>query len=89
MFVANIIFLPGIPYLFFPGASSKILVYCYGGRVLYNGRINASPQVFPNRLSSSLTSAQAFSISSSPVKKIKISPGGYFVCISTTVLMTA
>ena len=35
--VAKIIFLPGMPSLFLPGGSSKILFYYYGGSVEYRG----------------------------------------------------
>lgn len=72
--VAITIFLPGTPLLFGGGASSNIFCYILGGRVEYKGIHLTGPTSEPIFSISLVTFLHASSISSSPVRKTKISP---------------
>jgi hypothetical protein len=73
--VETTIFLPGNPFLFEGGGASKILYCKCIGKVEYNGITFNGGASSPNLLTSSLIFLQAVSISSSPVKNNKTSPG--------------
>jgi hypothetical protein len=68
-------FLPGNPFLLGLGGGSNILCYYYGLKVEYRGITSRGGTSSPNFSVSFLIFLQAVSISSSPVKKSKISPG--------------
>ena len=89
MLVATTHFRPGIPLKFLPGAASKILCCCYGGKELYSGTTIILPTASPSFLHSSLICWQAYSISSSPVKKSRMSPSASSLWILTTVSIEA
>ena len=74
-FVATTIFLPGTPFLFGGGAGSNIFYCSAGGRVEYSGTHLTGPTSFPNFSISFVIFLHASSISSSPVRNTRISPG--------------
>ena len=78
MFVEITNLRPLTPALFVAGALSKIFYYILGGKVLYKVTTNRFPTLSPSFLDSSLICVAAYSISSSPVKKSRISPAGSF-----------
>jgi hypothetical protein len=71
------------------GASSKIRCCCCGGSDAYNGTTFTSPTLSPAFATSLRILVQASSISSSPVRKIKMSPGGSHAWICTAVRIAA
>jgi len=54
IFVANMIFLPFIPFLLGFGGASKILCCWWGGKVEYNGITDTGPTLSPSYLISYL-----------------------------------
>ena len=88
MFVETTIFLPAMP-LRGGGASSKILCCCCGGRDAYRGTTLTSPTLSPALPISRRIFMHASSISSSPVRKMRMSPGGSHAWICTAVRMAA
>lgn len=75
MFVATMHFLPGIPFLLGAGAASNIFYCIVGVNVEYKGITDNGGTSSFNFSTSFLIYLQAASISSSPVKNNKISPG--------------
>jgi hypothetical protein len=66
---------PGIPFLFFSGAGSNIRCYIAGVNVEYRGITFSIPTSYSSFSTSFLIYLQAVSISSSPVRNKRISPG--------------
>lgn len=89
MLVETMHFLPLRPFLLADGGASNIF-YCIAGvNVLYKGITLSGGASSPSLSTSFLICLQAVSISSSPVRNSKMSPGSSKQCIYTAVLTLA
>ena len=79
----------GCPGLRDGGAGSKIFCCIAGGSVEYSGNTSTAPAASPRLLTSRRILLAASSISSSPVRKSRMSPGGSQAWICTTVRIAA